>query len=59
METVQDFEGMLHLLDKNKARYLIMGGLRLSSMPNPAIQTSCSRCKIREGLEKVDPGMVQ
>ena len=27
METVQDFEDMLHLLDKHKVRYLIIGGL--------------------------------
>lgn len=27
METIQDFEDMLHLLDKHKVRYLIVGGL--------------------------------
>jgi hypothetical protein len=27
METIQDFEDMLHLLDKHKVRYLIIGGL--------------------------------
>ena len=27
METLQDFEDMLELLDRNKVRYLIIGGL--------------------------------
>jgi len=27
MDSIQDFEDMLHLLDKHKARYLIIGGL--------------------------------
>ena len=27
MDTIQDFEDILHLLDKHKARYLIIGGL--------------------------------
>jgi hypothetical protein len=27
MDTIQDFEDMLHLLDKHKVRYLIIGGL--------------------------------
>jgi len=27
METIQDFEDILHLLDTNKVRYLIIGGI--------------------------------
>jgi len=27
MEAIQDFEDMLHFLDKHKVRYLIIGGL--------------------------------